>query len=156
MDSGQTQSLGPHEPITGWLLVLCLVLTVIQPGSIVYSYWFTLSRLVDAQNRTQALLLSVYIMLFGALAAFSFVAGVKLWTVAPGAVKFARAFLLTYLITHFVFFLFWFLVCRPAKVTSIAAAAWTHIVGPLLPFALWSGYLEHSKRVRRTYSDCSR
>jgi hypothetical protein len=141
----------PKE-ISGWLLLLCLVLTVIYPSSSLYQIFANIvPTLGTAENPNRILLLGVYCVLFSALAMFSFAAGVKLWLIRPGAVTFTRRFWLTYLISNIAYFGFWMLLFRPSRGASLAAMGWQHVAGPILPFALWSVYLEHSKRVRETY-----
>jgi len=141
----------PKE-ISGWLLVLCLVLTVIYHASSLYKLFANIvPMLSSAENPKRILLLGVYCVLFGALALLSFAAGLQLWLVRPHAVIFARRFWLTYLIANVAYFCFWVLLFRPGRGVSLAEMGWQHVAGPILPFALWSVYLEHSKRVRETY-----
>jgi Protein of unknown function (DUF2569) len=145
------ESEGPKE-ISGWLLVLCLVLTVISPGSSLYQIFANIvPRLGTAENPNRILLLGVHCVLFGALAMFSFATGLKLWLVRPGAVTFTRRFWLTYLIANIAYFGFWMLLFHPSRGVGLAAMGYEHVAGPILPFALWSVYLQHSKRVRETY-----
>jgi uncharacterized protein DUF2569 len=141
-----------RKEISGWLLVLCLVLTFLYPGSSLYQIFANIvPMLSSAENPKRILLLGVYCVLFGALAMFSFAAGLQLWLVRPHAVTFARRFWLTYLIANVAYFGFWMLLFHPHRGVGLAAMGWEHVAGPILPFALWSVYLEHSKRVRETY-----
>ena len=87
-----------------------------------------------------------------ALAGFSFIAGLNLWLVKPDAVRFARRFLVVNLTANVAYFLFWMAVIRPIQPVSFAEMGWYHVVGPIASTALWYFYLEHSKRVRNTYS----
>src|SRR5205814_10541183 len=82
---------------------------------------------------------------------FSFRAGLNLWLVKPDAVRFARRYLLTYLIANIAYFVFWTLVVRPTQMLGLTEMGWYHVVGPIASTALWYFYLEHSKRVRDTY-----
>jgi hypothetical protein len=72
-------------------------------------------KIVDIQNRSRELMLVVYSTLFGMLAVFGFVAGLRLWLIKPSAVQFARYFLITYLCTHFVYFGFWLAFWSPTQ-----------------------------------------
>ncbi len=138
--------------IGGWLLLFCLSLTFAYPASILYRIFSdTIPRLTHVQTAAVAILLSLYSFLFGALAIFSFRAGLRLWLVSPGAVGFARHFLRISLGANIAYFIFWILLLRPSQALSFARMGWYHIVGPLLYFFLWYSYLEHSKRVRATY-----
>jgi hypothetical protein len=145
-----TRSVPPA--VTGWLLVLCLLLTLVYPATSVYAiFWKAVPRLVDAHSHTRILRLGVYSGLFAGVAVFSFWAGVKLWLVKPNSVRFARRYLLAYLIANIAYFVFWTLVVRPTQMLGLAEMGWYHVVGPIASTALWYFYLEHSKRVRDTY-----
>src|SRR3954453_17491137 len=150
-----TQSDSAALPaIGGWLLVLCLVLTVVYPATSFYEIlWRTIPKLIDAHTATRMLLLGVYSGLFIAVAVFSFWAGMGLWLVKPDAVRFAKHYLLGYLIANIAYFLFWIILMRPTQALSLAEMGWYHVVGPAPSTALWYFYLEISKRVRETYRD---
>jgi hypothetical protein len=139
--------------VTGWLLVLCLLLTFVYPAT---SFYGLLTRtgpsLIGAHTAGRAILLGVYFVLFVTIAVFSFLAGLKLWLIKPGAVRFARRYLLIYLGANVAYFVFWMLMVRPTHAISFAQMGWYHLVGPIPSVALWYFYLEHSKRVRETYS----
>ena len=142
----------PEPVVVGWLLVLCLVLTFACPVSLLYqTFAQTVPALLNTHDLKQTVLLSVRTLLFLGVSGFSFVAGVALWMIKPGAVKFAKRFWLTYLCVHFAYFVFWALLVRPSHLSSVAPMVWHHVAGPLLPYFLWTVYLEHSKRVRATY-----
>jgi predicted branched-subunit amino acid permease len=99
-------------------------------------------------------LLSIYAVLFIPVAVFSFVAGLRLWLVKPGAINFTKRFLWTYLsanIGYFVIWVLWTLIAQPSSPVSFADMVWGHVVGPILFVALWYSYLERSRRVRDTY-----
>lgn len=140
--------------VTGWLLFLCLVLTFAYPASSLYSIFaYTIPRLVEVPRSAPAIvLLSIDSILVGALAVLSFIAGLKLWLVKPNAVRFARRYLLIYLLGNFSYFILWILITRPRQLATYAGMGWFHAAGPLAFFFLWYSYLEHSKRVRATYS----
>jgi hypothetical protein len=138
--------------VTGWLLILCFVLMIAHPASGLYNVFsYGVPHLIRAQTLSDGILFGVYSVLFLALAAFSFVAGLRLWFVKPGAVVLARRFLLTYVGAHIAYFLFWMLVSRSNQSLSYAQMGWNHVAGPLLPFAFWYVYLENSKRIRKMY-----
>jgi hypothetical protein len=147
----------PNEiPVGGWLLVLCFILVVSYPAiSLYHIFKYTIPNLLDSHVPIRAVvLLSVYAVVFIPTAAFSIVAGLRLWLVKPDAVRFTKRFLLTYLganIGYFVMWVFWILIARPSGAVSFAEMGWGHVVGPILLVALWYSYLERSKRVRATY-----
>lgn len=138
--------------VGGWLLALCLILTIVFPVTSLYRIIsHTIPTVVAAHTVNRILLLSVYSLLFSTLAVLSFVAGLKLWLAKPNAVGFARRFLLTYVIANAAYFAFWIAVMRPTKQVAFAEMGWDHIVGPAAFVFLWYTYLEHSKRVRGTF-----
>jgi hypothetical protein len=139
--------------VEGWLLVLCLILVAVFPiASIYHILLHTIPNLAHSDSFSLTCLLSVYCLAFASLAVYSLIAGLKLWLIKPGAVSFVRRYLWTYLTTNIAYFVFWVIVTQPKHLQSFAEMGWYHIVGPILPFTLWSVYLEHSKRVRATYA----
>jgi hypothetical protein len=150
----QAASIEPTIPpaVTGWLLFLCLLLTLVYPATTLYYVLTdTLPSLVGAHSFSVIFLLSVYCVVFIVLAVFSLIAGVKLWLVRSDALRFARRWLWSYLIANFAYFGLWTAIARHPTSFSLAEMGWYHVVGPIPSFALWYFYLEHSKRVRATY-----
>jgi hypothetical protein len=142
------------KQVGGFLLVLCLLLTIAYPAQSLYFVFVdAVPRLSGAHSPNLRVLFSVYSLLFSVLAVFSGVAGFSLWSVKRGAVILARRYLWTYLLTNFFYFCFWIIVMRPKQTLSFASMGWQHVVGPLGSFWLWYVYLEHSKRVRATYGE---
>jgi Protein of unknown function (DUF2569) len=153
----ETLAVLSHETIppavTGWLLFLCLILTLMYPATTLYHILaHTVPSLLKSFNPAHTVLLSVYSIVFTAVAVLSFIAGLKLWLVKRNAVRFARRWLWTYLIANIAYFVFWVIVAKPHQSLSLAEMGWYHVAGPIPSFALWYFYLEHSKRVRATYS----
>jgi hypothetical protein len=88
--------------VTGWLFFFCVILTFLYPAtSLYYIVTHTVPSLMGQHRFAFTLLLSIYCMAFSSIAVFSLVAGLKLWLVKPDAVKFARTWLWTYLLTNF-------------------------------------------------------
>jgi len=151
LQSPSESSSVPAE-VSGWLLALCLILTIAFPATSLYRIIsHTIPAVIAAHTLNRILLLSVYSLLFSALAVLSFVAGLRLWLVKPHALGFTRRFLLTYLIANAAYFVFWIAVIRPTTQVAYAEMGWYHVVGPAAFVFLWYTYLEHSKRVRNTY-----
>ncbi len=139
--------------VSGWLLLLCLILTVFFPASMLYAVgWRTIPVLVRSPHFTETLALTVYCAVFAGLAVFSVIAGLKLWTIKPHAVRFAKNFLATYLTGNIAYFLFWLFLTRPNPPDEFAMMAWFHITTPVAFTLLWYFYLRRSRRVRATYS----
>jgi len=156
LNTADTQATRVEHPIppavTGWLLFFCLNLTFVFPATSLYHIVTqTVPSLIGGHNAAFIFLLSVYCVVFTALAVFSFIAGLKLWLVKPEAVSFARSWLWTYLIANLAYCLLWLVIAKPHRSAILAEIGWYHAVGPIATFALWYFYLEHSKRVRATY-----
>ena len=138
--------------VGGWLLLLCLVLTFVSPATALYTLFLhVVPALMRAKTPNGITILTVRCGLTLTLAIFSFIAGLKLWFVKPGAVVFAKLYLLLYLAGNIAFFLLWLTMFRSAPGAQLAQMAWYHVVGPIPSFALWYFYLENSNRVRATY-----
>jgi hypothetical protein len=139
-------------PVTGWLLLLCLLLVLVFPATtLYYILMHTLPSVINGHSPRFIFSLSVYCVVFFGLAVLSFIAGLKLWLVRPDAVRFAKRWLWTYLFTNFAYFGFWLAIAKRPNSLSFAEMGWYHVVGPIPSFALWYFYLEHSKRVRTTF-----
>jgi Protein of unknown function (DUF2569) len=144
------------RPVRGWLLWLCFALTCLSPASSLrHIFSHTIPALVDPHTPIQSLLLfTIYLVLFVPLAVFSFLAGLRLWLVRPGAVRFAKHYLLAHMgahIAYFVVYVLWILIFRSSWPNDLVDMGWGHVVGPTLTAALWYFYLERSTRVRATY-----
>ena len=150
----QAATIEPPAPpaVDGWLLLLCLLLTLVFPATALYHLvTHTLPSLSGEHSARSIFLLIVYCAVSSTLAVLSFIAGLKLWLVRPGAVTFARRWLWSYLIANFAYFGLWVAIEKHLTSLSLAAMGWYHVVAPIGRFALWYFYLEHSKRVRETY-----
>jgi len=82
---------------------------------------------------------------------FSCAAGLKLWRLRPGAIRFARSFLIGYLVANLAYLAFWAMLFHPRNPQLLAEMGWYHAVGPIAFTTLWQVYLEHSKRVKALY-----
>jgi hypothetical protein len=85
---------------------------------------FFQSRILEvaySKSHTQSrILLSVYSFVFTAVSVLSCSAGLKLWLVKPDAVRFAKRYLLTYLLANIAYFVFWLIVMWPNRSLSLA------------------------------------
>jgi hypothetical protein len=153
-----TQFFVPTETVAvgGWLLWLCLVLTCVFPATSLYQIFSrTIPTLINPNTPVRMLpIFIIFPVLFIPIAVFSFFAGLKLWLVRPGAVRFAKHYLLTFLGAHIAYFLvwvYWMLIFQPNRSAGFAEMGRWHLVNPILAVALWYSYLQRSKRVRTTY-----
>jgi hypothetical protein len=141
----------PSTGVEGWLLVLCLILVLSPVAGFYHIIVYAVPALANAHSLRLICVFSIYTVAFSCLGIYSFVAGLRLWLIKPGAVRLVRRYLWTYLTVNIAYFVFWITLMQPKRVESFAAMGLYHVAGPILPFALWSVYLEHSKRVRATY-----
>ncbi len=148
-----------EREVRGWLLFLCINLTLIIPFSCIYEASSALGMFFPGAGSIQVFLfrqsLSYHLGVIAAttiLAIFSFYAGLSLWQLKPKAVKTVKLFLITYLL------LMMFLIAlRPFMVFSLGAnpASFGDTIPRLIPFlcyfSVWYAYLSFSRRVRLTY-----
>jgi hypothetical protein len=122
---------GVPATVAGWPLVLCVPLTFVYPATSFYSIlWEMVPNLIDTHTTVRAILLGICFVLFVSIAVFGFSAGFKLWLIKPGAVGFARRYLLTYVGANVAYFVSWVLMVRPTHVASLAQTGWCQLVGP--------------------------
>lgn len=146
-----------YKGVGGWLLFLCLALTVFSP-------FMTLASLAAGYTET-----SKYFDLFPGLLAitivdtflslglmvFSIYAGAGLWSVRAGAVRLAKRYLLCFLGYHVIAAALPFMAGLPseaheAMIPEVAKEALKGIIF----FIVWYSYLNGSKRVRATFREC--
>ncbi len=145
--------------VKGWLLLLCLNLTIFIPAAYLYQLNCVLDLFNSTRNKILLLMfkailaysiLTVATMLF--LAIFSFYTGLRLWNLKPGAVKIAKAFLITQLLLILTI-----TIIRPFITSTLNTGGqiFTAILISLIPslfqFCLWYLYLTKSSRVHNTY-----
>ncbi len=130
--------------VQGWLLLLCIALTIGIPlltaynWSKIFSYgvtpfpWFSLG-------------LSIV------MALFSFFAGISLWTVRTNAVRIAKAYFITEMIVPFVFGARLLIEVATSRVEMSAWNIFAVFVRPILMAVIGYLYLTRSKRVQATY-----
>ncbi|MFI5330514.1 MAG: DUF2569 family protein [Desulfobaccales bacterium] len=150
---------GSASGVKGWLLLLCLNLTIFIPASYLYQINCVLDLFNSPRNKIllfmfKALLaynvLTIATMLF--LAIFSFYAGLRLWHVKSRAIKTAKVFLVTQLLLILVITLI-----RPVMTATmdtggqVFSAILISLIPSLFQFGLWYLYLTKSSRVRNTY-----
>jgi hypothetical protein len=149
---------GPRG-VRGWLLFLCLNLTIIIPFLSLYQVnvalriFYLPGALIQIVIFKHALLyniLTIVIMLF--ISIFSFFVGLKLWVEKPRAEKTAKIFLLMQLSLVIIILSIRLLV--PSSFDIYASAFKTIITGLISSisyFVIWYLYLTYSRRVRNTY-----
>lgn len=154
MPAAGDAALSTDRGVEGWLLVLCLMLTVVAPLAAVA---LSLNKYLAAAPLfagSPGLLLATWAaiaMRVGAVA-FGIHAGLRLWAIRPGAVGAAKLALLLGLGASAV-----------ATVVHISAVTGAHgrllhevtvgMIPSLAFFIAWFAYLNKSTRVQATYMD---
>jgi hypothetical protein len=150
-------SRGP-QGVRGWLLFLCINLTIIIPFSCLYEANSVLETYYSATPVESLLFRHSLVFHLGVLAAtiflavFSFHAGRKLWEARAGAINTAKRFLIAQL-----FLMILIIVSRPWLISPLVGSPGgiRDTIPRLLPFlshfSVWYLYLSFSRRVRNTY-----
>ena len=133
---------GPPRGVGGWLLVLCLLLTVWNPANLALRLALSIAN-ISAQTTLSLLFLSARLVITGVGVA----AGISLWLERPWAIGLAKAALMLFGIET---------VVRLSTRVGLSEAP----PGIRLPLAIfvilhntaWYLYLQNSRRVRATYS----
>lgn len=158
-NSDATQGEARYKSVWGWLLVLCLILTVISPvGNVVLLFLKSIQArsLLERFPDLRALLISESILAVG-LTAFSIYAGIGLWMVRPNAVKIAKSYFIVLFSSQLLFYAFLARIMLVAAGIPADVAVEVEFVSPLYKLGLlascwiWISYLKRSKRVKATY-----
>jgi len=144
--------------VGGWLLLLCVGLTVLSPIlvtiGIVRAYQVD-SPYFDRFPRLRVVLL-VDTALRIALTVYGVWVGLRLWNVRPRAVQTATRYFQVSLAYLVVAALLPFAAGLPPEANPpLAIAVARQTVPALIGVALWYAYLVRSKRVKATYPDAA-
>jgi Protein of unknown function (DUF2569) len=151
-------SLAPAEPrykgVGGWLLLLCLGLTVFTPLLTIPLLAMGFSESSKYFNQFPGLLVITVtdtVLCLG-LMVFSIYAGTGLWSIRTGAVQMAKRYLLCFLGYKAIAAILPFMAGLPSAATKamIGTVAMDTLRG-VIYFAVWYSYLSMSKRVIATY-----
>ncbi len=142
--------------VKGWLLLLCLALTVFDPSTVVISLFLLTdaSRVYFEQHPAFFRLVLVSGVCRLALAVFSLYAGLSLWRVVPNGILLARRYFLA-AVLYSVFSLFLpNLVGLPEDLAKPMAGEILFNAALTITYAMvWYLYLGRSRRVKATFSD---
>ena len=143
-----------YKGIGGWLVLLCLALTIFSPLMTIASIFSTFVQASNAFSMFPGLLVITIIdsILSLGLMAFSIYAGVSLWRIRPGAVIIAKRFLLTVLGYSAIAAILPFIAGLPsssndAMVLPIVIQTFRAAIFVII----WYLYLTKSKRVHATF-----
>ncbi len=160
VDAGEIPPPGDREQeIRGWLLFLCINLTLIVPFSSIYEASSALGMYLPGASSLQFFIfrqsLAYHLGVIAAttfLAIFSFYAGLCLWQLKPNAVKTVKLFLISQLLLMMLL-----MTLRPVTVFTLGASPGSfadtlpRLIPFLLYFSVWYAYLSFSRRVHLTY-----
>jgi hypothetical protein len=149
-----TESEAELKGVKGWLLLLCLLLTVFDPSVVLVSLFVVSDGAMASHNlhpEVFRLILVNGILRIG-LAVFSIYAGLSLWKLAPKAVITARSYLVAIAVSSvFLLFLPLLLGVSEDAQGGIAQEGILNTLLTVLYVAVWYAYLARSRRVRATY-----
>ncbi|MGA7578650.1 MAG: DUF2569 family protein [Desulfobaccales bacterium] len=160
LDAGEIPPPGDREQeVRGWLLFLCINLTLIIPFSSIYEASSALGMYLPGASSLQFFIfrqsLAYHLGVIAAttfLAIFSFYAGLCLWQLKPNAVKTVKLFLISQLLLMMLL-----MTLRPVTVFTLGASpgSFAATLPRLIPFlsyfGVWYAYLSFSRRVHLTY-----
>ena len=141
-----------YQGVRGWLLVLCLMLTVVGPaisvGLVAHEYVNSMRVFSGSPGDKVAVISSL--LLTACAAAFGVYAGLRLWLVRPKAVTTAKLALLFGLAADIVATT---IEAATAQVPSERLLFQTEVsvIPSLIFFTLCFAYINRSKRVHATY-----
>lgn len=146
---------GP-KGVGGWLLFLCVVLTIISP---LFAVVGTLSGLEDTEHLFGmypgfAAMMRIEAVLALVMAALSIYAGLLLWGVKPGAVQKAKRILLVFIGLSAITAVTSFMSDLPSGFNDeVVISGIMTLVRTGVFVAIWHSYLSKSRRVAATYVD---
>ena len=130
--------------VSGWLLLLCINLAVLNPIVTIY-------QIVKDQPWRSGIGYTIFMLVFTlGLSIYSFIVGLKLWMIKPNAVRNAKAFLIVMLCVSGLSLITAFVRSRSPQEMVLAA------MRAIIPFAVWWSYLNGSIRVKNTYTKAAK
>ena len=143
-----------YETVGGWMLFLCIALSLLRPTIGGFQIYLEASAFGWAQANfvSRAIFVSALGIEVGIIA-FGIVAGIALWTLRPSGVWLAKCFLIAQCVVPILFLLglVAFLKTAGANPDAVIKVMWPAILRALIYGTIWWLYLVRSKRVKRTY-----
>ncbi|MCI0487267.1 MAG: DUF2569 family protein [Blastocatellia bacterium] len=156
--SHQQQSGNAYQGVRGWLLLLCISLTVINPLVTLLGTAMSFNSGISFSRLPPGFAFFIAIdTLFGlGFMVFSIYAGIALWMVKPNAVSVAQRYLFALLIYSILFIPLLLVVNLAADFsgrvfTKLLEGSVMSVFRTLIYFLVWNSYLNKSKRVKATY-----
>jgi hypothetical protein len=125
--------------VGGWLLYLCINLTILSPIMMIVQF---VAGLSGNGNMIEVLVLCLLTL---GPAAYSIITGVRLWTVRRNAVRHAKGFFVVMACLNAI------LLAVVALTKSQNVSDYTMAIRSLVSVAIWLTYLSRSVRVASTY-----
>jgi len=153
VESGVSPQPNNSKGVRGWLLILCIILTIVGPSVIVYSImagWRITSPLFEKVPGLEGLIVLDAVFNI-ALAAWSLYAGIRLWMAKPEADKTAKGFLIGLPILRALIFA----IVVFSDVRGLGIGAFMSLIQSMVFAAIWKSYLDRSKRVQATFAQVS-
>jgi hypothetical protein len=143
-----------YTGIRGWLLLLCVNLTILDPAAMLLNI-FVVTNVAKPQFDVHPELMRL-LLINGAcsicLAVFSVYAGLSLWKALPSGVRLARRYLVTACLYSLFSLALPSLAGIPAELRGqVAAGNLFNSLVTILYLAGWYLYIRRSRRVRATY-----
>lgn len=148
MEISESKPQNNYESVGGWLLLLCISLTIISPIRVIYqssiNFMIISSFLNDFDPEVKTIVfLEIFVGI--AITIYSIITGVFLWQIKANAVKFAKTFFVVFL-AYVILAAIVSYIYTPESIDYIK-----NTIGNLLYFSIWYTYLVKSKRVKLTY-----
>jgi hypothetical protein len=133
----------------GWLAFFCILQIFVQPIVLL------VSCAVDASafgyNSDLDSFLNLEILGRVGIGVFGVIAGIQLWRLRPGAVRVAKAYLVTTLAWSILEAVLAFGMLEGSYQEAVRTQEILEVVGTLIPFVIWFSYFSVSKRVKATF-----
>jgi len=140
--------------IGGWLLLLIVSLTFLNPGVTIYNLYtgyreaHTIFYLFPGLRTT----FIIDIILSAAMMSFSLYAGISLWRIKPNAVRVAKKYMIAAAAYALVGAVLPFFAGLPARDNeSMVGPGLVQFFQTLIYVGVWASYLNKSKRVQATF-----
>ncbi len=144
-----------YKGVGGWLLLLCISLTILSPALTTYNLvtgWDALTAAADTVAGAQTMAV-IDVVLSVPLVVFMVLAGVALWLRRPRAVRIARAFLVTMVVYNVVLIFMPYLAgMSSAAIDAMMPDVVVTAIRGFVFSAIWLAYLARSERVKDTYA----
>jgi hypothetical protein len=154
MNVESENTLSRYRGVKGWLLVLCVCLTILDPVAAIVNLFVVVTMTRPLFEKSPALLrlITVSGACTIALVLFGVYAGLSMWKVVPNAVRIARRyFLAVFYYSIFAIYLPNLVGMTGDSLKEMKTGSLINNVRTILYIAMWYVYLLRSKRVKATY-----